>query len=310
VTIRSSSNPEASGPTEPDENESAWRAIGNIEARLTLIEKGLSGTVKKPGVVSRLLGKEVSVASVLALVSGVLALFFSVRAYRQSLPEHNIRGLGIQVEPFPMYFWYSRYLFGLSVTGAPDLDPGLNDEKSSRFTALRDRFRDKLFLPYVQVANEGSRPYSITRVKIEGAPDWTFERPPSRPYIFQTLLSEGKYANAAVLAAGEGDDPSSALLRPGDVLYVFPNVIGRIAASASEDHAWIRLSLYSGDERLLSIKQNTIPRPGDPVDVLLSMSLDTASVRPALITAFQSAGFRKLAELMAISTSRVHRGSQ
>lgn len=292
--------------TEPvDDSLSAWRAIGAMEERLRVLEAEREKTRQPESwTLARVLGKQLSVSSIIALLSGALAVGLSVRTYRQSLPSHNIHSLGVQVDPYPMYFWYSRYLVNLSVDGGTDFDPRIKDEKAARFASIETGSLSARYFPFVRIVNEGSRLYSITAAELELGPAWELETSASYSHMFGAFTDEEKYETATAVSTGGEGWTTSAKLDPGDVLNIFPAGILRWREDSDANDAWIQITLRSGDADLITIRQRDIVLPADQVGFLLG--LDLLGNDEALVTAFESAGFPKLAA--AVSAGLAGRG--
>lgn len=250
-----------------------YEEIGFLKAKIKYIEEQLTSKKKKHSVLSRLLGKEVSIVSVIALVSTLIAIFVTVNSYLKSVPQYNITRLGLYLEPYPTYFWYAKYYLDLPISDKIDIDPRIKDEKAKIFQQIKDNKLDEIYMPYIHLVNKASEPYIINRIEAKMGDDWRIVEMKSKNLMFGEFKKEQKYPKVYIFQIQPGVNPAeSIILEKGKAIYVFPDILLSPKRELTESESWIEITIYTYDKKLSNFKRKSIEQHKDDLPLWLGMT--------------------------------------
>lgn len=274
-----------------------YEDIGFLKAKIAFIEEQLASKKKKPLVLSRLLGKEVSIVSVIALISTLIAIFVTVNSYFKSIPQYNITKLGLYLEPYPTYYWYARYYLNLPVSGEIDIDLRIKDEKYKIFQQIKNNELSEIYMPYIHLVNKASEPYIINRIEVKTGDDWKIVEMKSKNYILGEFKKEQKYPEAYIFQVQPGINPvDSIVLEKGKVIYIFSDILLSPKRELTNSESWVEITIYNYDKKLGNFKRKSIEQDKDDLPLWLGLTNDEEERFKMLEERFNSLRYKSLSQ--------------
>lgn len=258
-----------------------WEEINQIKQT---IEKIQNQDKKKPeSLLTKILGKKISVSSLIALVSAIIALTLSIGSYLENLPQNNITQLSFNLDPYPSYYWQVSYLFDLPISGAIDLNPYIKQEKEQIFSSIKKGQLKDMYIPVLGLINEGSDLYSITHIEIELDEVWNYQSLESHKFLIREFLKEEKYVPMKPVTSDSLQIEKPVILEPGQKLFLVPNIVLSPLPDMIPQIKSIKILLFSGSRKLKTVQPNLMNQNINELKILSMMSTSKESMQKMLV---------------------------